>query len=87
MIGAELANFRDLGGLRTKDGREVAPKRLLRCGDMSELTGETIRSLQEEYHVVNVVDLRTAEERGKAPGLRSTGSRGRMYLISSGERS
>ena len=48
MIGAELANFRDLGGLRTKDGREVAPKRLLRCGDMSELTGETIRSLQEE---------------------------------------
>lgn len=86
MIGAELANFRDLGGLRTKDGREVAPKRLLRCGDMSELTGETIRSLQEEYHVVNVVDLRTAEERGKAPDCEVPGARAYVLDFFPGEK-
>ena len=74
MIGPELANFRDLGGLETVDGRKVAPKRLLRCGDMSELTPGTIGALQKEYQVANVIDLRTEKERRKAPDCEVPGA-------------
>lgn len=66
MIGSELVNFRDLGGICTVDGRKVLPKRLLRCGDLSTLTEDTINTLQNEYHVSNIVDLRTEKERKKA---------------------
>lgn len=66
MIGSELVNFRDLGGICTVDGRKVLPKRLLRCGDLSTLTEDTMNTLQNEYHVSNIVDLRTEKERAKA---------------------
>ena len=64
---SKLDNFRDLGGTRAVDGRTIKPKRLLRSGELSNLTTEDIRILREEYQVVNVVDLRTENERKSSP--------------------
>ena len=33
-----LPNIRDLGGMRTKDGRQIAPGKLIRCGHLSGLS-------------------------------------------------
>lgn len=74
MIGSELVNFRDLGEICTVAGRKVASKRLLRCGELSALTEETIRTLQQEYHVAKIVDFRTEKEREKAPDCNIPGA-------------
>lgn len=58
--GAE--NVRDVAGLPTADGREVAPRRLLRSGSLQELTAVDVRRLVDEYRVRTVVDLRTGVE-------------------------
>ncbi len=55
----KLDNFRDLGGIVTVDGRKVASRRLLRSAELTNLTDGDIRLLSDEYHVANVVDLRT----------------------------
>jgi protein-tyrosine phosphatase len=54
-------NFRDLGGLRTQDGRRVRWGKLFRCGDMSSLTEADLKSI-ERANVRNVVDLRNEQE-------------------------
>ena len=58
--GAE--NARDVAGLPTADGREVAPRRLLRSGSLQELTPPDVRRLVDEYQVRTIVDLRTGVE-------------------------
>jgi len=60
-------NFRDLGGLRTKDGRRISKSRIFRSGrltgfapnDFSQITKLGIRS---------IFDLRSTNERLKHPG-------------------
>lgn len=64
---SNLDNFRDLGGITAADGRRIVSGRLLRSGDLSKLTEGDIRLLREEYHLVNIVDLRTAHERAESP--------------------
>ncbi|GAA3048050.1 tyrosine-protein phosphatase [Actinokineospora globicatena] len=54
-------NFRDLGGHRTVDGREVAWRRLFRADGLHRLT-ETGREAFDELGVVTVLDLRTQRE-------------------------
>ena len=61
-------NVRDLGGLRTADGRTVRPRQLFRADGVHRLEGEDLeraRGLQ----LRTVLDLRTAEEveRGRFP--------------------
>lgn len=68
-----LDNFRDLGNIAAADGKRVAPGRLLRSGEVSHLTDEDIRILREVYHVVNLVDLRTASERLENPDCHMEG--------------
>lgn len=63
----KLDNFRDLGGIVTVDGRKVASRRLLRSAELTNLTDGDIRLLSDEYHVANVVDLRTEKERETSP--------------------
>lgn len=63
--GAE--NTRDLGGLTMMDGRTIAPKRLLRSGKLYHLTEQDKRLLLDEYHLRQIVDLRTARERADHP--------------------
>lgn len=64
---AGARNTRDLGGLPTKDGRTIVPKRLIRSGDLHKATSEDIELLRDGHDLQRVVDFRTAEERKGAP--------------------
>ncbi len=70
----KLDNFRDLGNIPAAYGKRTAPGRLLRSGELSHLTREDIRILCEEYHVMNVVDLRTESERMSSPDCEIPGT-------------
>jgi protein-tyrosine phosphatase len=62
-------NFRDLGGYRTVDGREVGWRRLFRADGLHRLSQADRRQLIE-LGVATVIDLRTvdeAEQRGRFP--------------------
>jgi protein-tyrosine phosphatase len=62
-------NFRDLGGYRTRDGRQVGWRRLFRADGLNRLT-EADRTLLTELGLATVIDLRTvdeAEHRGRFP--------------------
>lgn len=63
----KLVNFRDLGGITAADGRKTIHKRLLRSGEPVDLTKEEIRLLCEEYHLLNIADLRTKNEKTMSP--------------------
>lgn len=57
-----LPNTRDLGALVTEDGRHILPKRLLRSGSLYHISLADQDVLTEEYHLTEVVDLRTRYE-------------------------
>lgn len=62
-----LPNTRDLGGMPTMDGRKIRRKKLLRSGDLHELTGEDGKVLRDEYFLKKVIDFRTLQEREQRP--------------------
>jgi protein-tyrosine phosphatase len=55
------ANFRDLGGCRTRDGRVVRWERLYRSDNLANLSPRDLARL-EELGIVSVIDLRSALE-------------------------
>ncbi len=57
-----LINFRDLGGIKTKDGQRIMEKRLLRCGNTSFLQEEDQKELLERYRLKTIVDMRSESE-------------------------
>ena len=63
---AGVANFRDIGGYQTSDGRTLKRHVIYRSGELSGATPEdqrTLRSLQVRYEI----DLRTDTERKESP--------------------
>jgi len=62
-----LPNTRDLGGMPTKAGRHIAPRRLLRSGALAAAIGHDIMILKDEYQVKKVIDLRTETECANRP--------------------
>ncbi len=63
------ANFRDLGGYRTADGRQIGWRRLFRADGLHRLSESDHRRLIE-LGVATVIDLRTVDEatrRGRFP--------------------
>lgn len=60
-------NARDLGGIKTLDGRVIKKNRLIRCNDLSRLTKNDIKILTTEHQLKAVIDLRTATERSESP--------------------
>jgi protein-tyrosine phosphatase len=70
-----LVNARDSGGLPTRDGRQVAPNRLLRADNLQDLSPDDVRRLVEEFGVTDVLDLRSdfeVDREGPGP-LAATG--------------
>lgn len=62
----KLANFRDLGGLVTLDGRTVKKGRILRSGQLRKASDADIAEL-ESLGLKAVIDLRTHEETVNKP--------------------
>ena len=60
-------NFRDLGGIPVANGRKVAPCRLLRCGEPTQLSAEDAALLTGPWQLKTIVDLRTPQEQQKSP--------------------
>lgn len=69
-------NTRCVSGYRTRDGREVQPRRLIRSDTLDGLTDRDTAVLRDEHHVRQVIDLRDEEEcRYETPNrLHSDGS-------------
>lgn len=63
---AGAVNFRDLGGLRTSDGRVIAKGRLFRSDSLAELT-ETDMAVVAALGLRTIYDLRHASERERHP--------------------
>ncbi|REF00390.1 tyrosine-protein phosphatase [Thermomonospora umbrina] len=62
-------NVRDLGGLATVDGRTTRFGRVLRSDNLQALTHADQRILLGQFHVTDVIDLRSAAEvRLEGPG-------------------
>jgi protein-tyrosine phosphatase len=59
-------NFRDIGGYKTVDGKEVKWGRVFRSADVSKLTDRDLATL-EEKRIHTVVDFRGVKESAKAP--------------------
>lgn len=57
-------NFRDLGGLRTADGKTVKPGLFFRSGPLGSLSDKGKADFAK-LHVARIVDLRTTAERGQ----------------------
>lgn len=54
-----IDNIRDLGGVKTADGRVIVAKRLLRSSDLHRLSPQELAILKDEYHLKVVVDFRS----------------------------
>lgn len=67
------ANFRDLGGYKTKDGRQVKWGKVYRSADISKLTTADLAEL-EKRHVKYDVDLRGKDESAQAPDKLNPGT-------------
>lgn len=59
-------NFRDLGGIKTTEGRTVAWGKLFRADDMSNLTKNDVKYL-ESMSIASVIDFRAQSEAKRSP--------------------
>jgi protein-tyrosine phosphatase len=65
---ATAPNFRDIGGYPAAAGRHVARGRIYRSSELSSLSPADAAAVAT-LHLSAVVDLRTAEERRRAPSI------------------
>ncbi len=56
-----IGNMRDLGGLRTADGRTIKPQMLIRSAHLAQAEEK------DTEHIAEVIDLRTPAERRESP--------------------
>lgn len=59
-------NIRELGGYKTKDGREIAQHKLIRSASINHIDRQDKKYLAE-YGIKKVVDFRSLEERNTQP--------------------
>lgn len=61
-----VMNFRDMGGYKASDGREVKPGLIYRSGDLSKMTEKDI-ALLHELKITAIFDYRDDHEAEKQP--------------------
>ena len=64
---AHRRNFRDIGGVRTKDGRLLKKFMLIRGTTLRKLSLSDINLLKEMYKIHTIIDLRTKKESSERP--------------------
>ncbi len=69
-----VVNARQLGGYVGADGRRIRDGVLLRSANLSTLTEEGVRVLQEQYHLANIFDFHMESERDAAPDVEVPGA-------------
>jgi len=57
-----LVNFRDLSEYTMKDGKKIAPHRLLRSGELCQLCENDVQLLTDTYQLKEIVDFRSEKE-------------------------
>lgn len=62
-----IRNARDLGGLINTEGKTVKAGCLLRSASLAEATDNDIHTLETQYHLQMIVDLRTGTEANERP--------------------
>lgn len=62
-----VCNTRDLGVFRTKSGKRIKEKRLIRSGQLIGLTEQDKKKIVDEYHLARVIDFRTKAEHEDKP--------------------
>ncbi len=77
---SSVKNVRELGGYPTKDGGMTQWHRVLRAGDMTELS-EADRSFLLGYGLTTVIDLRSADETAARPNPLAEDSRIEYYQL------
>lgn len=65
----KISNARDMGGLRTIQGRIVSSGLLIRSANLSNATEADRNILREKYHLSKIIDLRTEMERNEMPDV------------------
>lgn len=58
----KITNFRDIGGIKNRNGKEVLTNVFLRSGELSNLTEEDARRLETTYRLGKIIDLRNEDE-------------------------
>lgn len=76
-----LVNFRDLGGIKAKDGRRIKPCRLLRSAELSTLEYDTMQTLKKTYNLRHVIDLRNVDETCERPNVEIEGVNNQIINI------
>lgn len=62
-----IFNTRDLGGIETADGKKIKPCRLIRSGELFNLSDNDKQTLTDRYSLKKVIDFRTGAERSEKP--------------------
>ena len=62
-----LVNTRDLGGIKTKDGKSIKKNLIFRSGKLNKCSESDIKKLYETYNVRTIIDFRTDHESKQAP--------------------
>ena len=70
-----IENAREMGGLKTRDGRTVRHGLLLRCGNLSRATDADVERLQRDFRLSDIVDFRFDAEAAKDPDREIPGVR------------
>lgn len=69
IVFEKIRNARDLGGIKTEDGRNVRAGLLIRSANLFEATEADVKMLEDVYRLAKIVDLRTSVERAEKPDV------------------
>ncbi|ALS02816.1 hypothetical protein ATZ33_15965 [Enterococcus silesiacus] len=64
-----ITNFRDIGGIKNKAGKQIKKNVFLRSGELSNLTKEDEKRLETIYQLGKIIDLRSEAEVEERPDL------------------